>query len=160
MLINVTEWSTMLDASPILSDPAHGWTYKDIPDISVASISAVVRLNIIHEYGGVYVDEDVLVVRDLSPYLRTNCEWIASQHNHHFNNHIMMLQPRSKTATFLLSAVPLFPWNRPEVWPAQPLTKNHGWVYTDAACGVCQRFLSTIICTIYACITISQAASI
>eukprot|EP01040_Poterioochromonas_malhamensis_P018176 gene18176-21145_t len=90
-----------VDASPILSDPAHGWTYKDIPDVNVASISDVVRLIILYENGGVYVDEDVLVVRDLSPYLRTNCEWIASQNNHYFSNHIMMLKPRSNNGTFV-----------------------------------------------------------
>lgn len=40
-----------------------------------------------------------------------------------------------------MKSVPLFPWNRPEVWPAQPLTKNHGWVYNDALTQYCIKHL-------------------
>lgn len=52
MLINVTEWSSIFDSSRIISDPSHGWTYN-IPNVSVSSISDVVRLNILDEYGGI-----------------------------------------------------------------------------------------------------------
>jgi hypothetical protein len=136
MKINTTSWREIVMTS-YLHEQHPTWDFDSIPVKHTASISDIVRLVILHDYGGIYLDEDVLTARDLSPYVESQCEWMAAQYNHHFNNHFIVLKENGKTVKFLLNAIALFPWNRPDTWPAWPLTNQTAWVYNDALTQYC-----------------------
>ena len=54
-------------------------TSRGIPVLKLAHQSDFVRLNILKDYGGIYLDEDAYVLRDLRPLRRTNFENIIGR---------------------------------------------------------------------------------
>jgi hypothetical protein len=53
----------MVDRIPGLSQPAVAWIRRVYPSLSAAMQSDVVRLMLLHEYGGTYIDLDIIVMK-------------------------------------------------------------------------------------------------
>jgi hypothetical protein len=92
----------------------------------------------LHRFGGVYVDVDVMVARDIRHLVANDCEWSAAAARF-YNNHVIVLRRGSPTAEFLVRAIAKYPWTNPKVWPVRPRTGIHDWAYND---GITQYCLS------------------
>ncbi|PNS21912.1 hypothetical protein CAC42_510 [Sphaceloma murrayae] len=71
------------------------------------AISDAVRFVILHQYGGVYMDMDVLMLRDFRPLLLPKHHafaerWAAHQHPGDYNTAIMSLSANSSLSSYLL----------------------------------------------------------
>ena len=141
-------WKDMIATSLLSKEIGTNGTYdeKDLEAVPVRARSDVFRFIALHRYGGIYLDTDNIVTRDLLHLVANDCEWSAAS-GRFYNNHVLILRRNSPTAAFLLRAIAKFPWNKPTAWPAQPYTRLVHWAYNDGVTQYCQR-LSTS-CRLY-----------
>ena len=137
--IKPIDWQELIASSPLGREAGRNGTYGagDLMALPVAARSDVFRYIVLHRHGGIYLDTDVLVARDLLHLVGTDCEWGASA-NWHYNNHIMVMRQGSPSAEFLVRAVAKYPWNRPLAWPRQPATGLRHWAYNDGVTQYCE----------------------
>ncbi|KAL8927510.1 MAG: hypothetical protein Q9208_002315 [Pyrenodesmia sp. 3 TL-2023] len=75
-------------------------TSKGTPIVKLAHQSDFVRLDILKEYGGIYLDEDAYVLRDLRPLRNTGFEnIIGKQKDGDICNAVIMATPNNKMLT-------------------------------------------------------------
>ena len=137
--IKTIDWGGLIESSPLGHEAGANGTYGvgDLLALPVTARSDVFRYLVLHRHGGIYLDTDVLVTRDLLYLVGTDCEWGASA-NWHYNNHIMVMRRNSPSAEFLVRAVAKYPWDQPLAWPKQPATKLRHWAYNDGVTQYCE----------------------
>jgi hypothetical protein len=137
--VKPTDWKDLIEMSPLGREAMRNRTFglEDLLALPVAARSDVFRYIVLHRHGGIYLDTDNLVTRDLLYLVGTDCEWSASA-NWHYNNHVMILRKGSPTAEFLVRAIAKYPWDQPHVWPKQPATKLRHWAFNDGVTQYCE----------------------
>jgi 2-polyprenyl-3-methyl-5-hydroxy-6-metoxy-1,4-benzoquinol methylase len=89
--------------------PLEGWAGLDKDDELCWLGGDLFRLLILYRYGGVYVDCDVLLLRDLAPLLGQEFLYQWGTELDKMNGAVMRLFAKSKTAENLLTMIPRMP---------------------------------------------------
>ena len=143
------DWALEIADSPLGKEAGKNGTYgmHDIEDIPPSGRSDIFRYLVLYKYGGVYIDDDVVLTRDILYFVASDCEWGAawpldtgpngSWINGCFNNHVVILRKGSPSAKFLLKSVAKYPWWRPELWPVRPASGQTQWAYNDGVTQYC-----------------------
>jgi hypothetical protein len=82
--IKPMDWKDLIEKSPLGREAWKNSTYgvQDVLALPVSARSDVFRYIVLHRYGGIYLDTDNLVTRDLLYLVGTDCEWGASANWH------------------------------------------------------------------------------
>ena len=145
-------WAFEIADSPLGEEPGMNGTYgiRDIENTPASGRSDIFRYLVLYKFGGVYIDEDVVLTRDILYLVANDCEWgaawppfdqdgVPSAWIHGcYNNHIVILRKGSPTAEFLARSVAKYPWWRPEFWPVLPKSNQTLWAYNDGVTQYCE----------------------
>ena len=75
-------------------------------DFTAVQISDAVRFFVLHHYGGIYLDMDVLLLRDMRPLVLSNHafaeQWAERCEPHDYNTAVLSLAANSSLSTYLL----------------------------------------------------------
>ncbi|GBB91893.1 hypothetical protein RclHR1_19300003 [Rhizophagus clarus] len=99
--IEFKNWNTdeQLNHDPIYK----GWEYIFNNKKRSVSFSDMVRFVILQRYGGIYVDADVLLLRDLSPFYHTNFEFSYQwSFKEDYNTAVLRLRQNSTTTRMII----------------------------------------------------------
>lgn len=103
--------------------------------IPIPTYSDIVRLLLLHNYGGFWLDTDAWLVQDILP-LADNLGLqfgVSFNPNSGFNNHVLFFYKHSRLARLLLEATLLFSWGNRSSWPWKQLVSASNfpdsWVY-------------------------------
>jgi hypothetical protein len=101
---------------------------------SKAVQSDVIRNVILYNYGGLWLDNDAVPLRDLWPISAgLGLHFVPKFAGRHVNNHVMFSPcPRSPLLRRRLQALLLFPRNYPDAWPRDSNSKQRSWAWNDA----------------------------
>ncbi|CAB4396487.1 uncharacterized protein OCT59_002588 [Rhizophagus irregularis] len=99
--IEFKNWNTeeQLNYDPIYK----GWEYNLNKKRRSVSFSDMVRFVVLQRYGGIYVDADVLLLRDLSQFYHTNFEFSYQwSFKEDYNTAVLRLRPNSTTTRMII----------------------------------------------------------
>lgn len=91
-----------------------------VPGFYVGTESDIIRMVILHNYGGVWLDEDAIPLTDLYNITAgVNLQFIPgfTVGQNSYNNHIMHVLKKSKLARRKLEIMLMLPFNAPNAWP-------------------------------------------
>lgn len=128
-------YSTEIVGTPLEhSRHFHSWEKITNTSMGITTLSDVVRNLLLHNYGGIWLDNDAVPLRDLwNITAGLGLQLIPKFPRGHSNNHILYIAcPRSALAQRRLHHLVLFPYDFPDAWPRAPLTGLRHWVYNDA----------------------------
>ena len=97
-LENMLEWT----------DPSYQWEVR----MSVASFSDMVRTLLLSKYGGVWVDTDIIFLRDMTPLLRMGPSGVGTAHGRYNNDILVYGSADGGVGQKVLSIVCRMPANR------------------------------------------------
>lgn len=102
--------------------------------IDVGVLSDIVRNLLLHNYGGIWLDNDAVPLRDLWNITAVlGLQMVPKFHGSFTNGHFLYIRcPRSALARRRLEHLVLFPCKYQDAWPRTPLTGNMLRVYNDA----------------------------
>ncbi|CAG8655417.1 2970_t:CDS:1 [Funneliformis caledonium] len=99
--IEFMKWDTeeQLDHDPIY----HGWKSIYHSERRTVSFSDMVRFVVLQRYGGIYVDADVLLLRDLRPFYQTDFEFSYQwSFKEDYNTAVLRLRANSTTTRMVI----------------------------------------------------------
>ncbi len=95
--------------------------------------SDIVRILLLHNYGGLWLDNDAVPLADLRNItIGIGLQFVPQLHDRYNNNHIVFTRRGSSLARRKLEHATLFPIGQVEAWPRFPLSDIEYWVYNDA----------------------------
>ncbi|RIB19133.1 hypothetical protein C2G38_2141772 [Gigaspora rosea] len=98
--IEFKEWNIVEQFSS--SDIYAGWQNHDHSTITVA-LSDLVRFVVLHNYGGIYIDADVLLVRDMRPLYYANFEFsYLWSYLNEYNTAVLRLWKESQSSKMVI----------------------------------------------------------
>jgi len=107
---------TPINKSHQISNMSYLYT---LPHFSSAYEADIIRLVILHNYGGVWIDNDAVPLIDLYNFFAgVGLQFIGSFNNNAgYNNHVMFLYKKSKLAVRRLETMLSLPFDKPQLWP-------------------------------------------
>mmetsp|Transcript_16851 Transcript_16851/g.31912 ORF Transcript_16851/g.31912 Transcript_16851/m.31912 type:complete len:408 (-) Transcript_16851:256-1479(-) len=110
----------------------HSWEKLTNTSMPIATVSDVVRNVLLHNYGGIWLDNDAVPLRDMWNITAGIGLQLIPRNSRHSNNHILYIAcPHSALAKRRLEHLVLFPYGFPDAWPRVPITGLRHWVYND-----------------------------
>jgi len=114
------DYDIQIIGTPLEGSPHFG-SYAALMNQSLPLVaySDLVRLLLLHNYGGVWVDADVWFLRDMLPLIEgVGFQFSPTFHAQSgFNNHVLYRRARSALIRETLQQALLFPYANQEVWP-------------------------------------------
>jgi hypothetical protein len=123
---------------------------------NIANYSDMVRIVLLKKYGGLWVDADVFLLRDVIPFIAVAQEFSTFQGFWNFaaryNNHVLHLSNETGTADKFLKSMCLMLEPNP---PIVPYVAN--WWLNDGVTVTCNKVFNCDITAVDACFTDPQA---
>lgn len=104
---------------------------EGMDDMRLTSFSDIIRLVLLHNYGGVWLDSDAVPLRDLwNITAGVGLSFLPKFVNDFSNNHFIYInRPRSALARRRLQIMVAYPYNFEAAWPRKFLHPTKGWLY-------------------------------
>jgi hypothetical protein len=116
----------------VLATNSYWSNLTEVDNMNRMLYADVVRVIALHNYGGVYLDNDALLLRDIRPLTELGLQFIPRfPHKGHFNGHIMHMQKSSPAVARMLHDLIYFRSDQSEDWPVKPRALT-SWVYNEA----------------------------
>ena len=124
----------------------------------IQQFSDIARIILLNKYGGIWVDSDVILLRDLRPFVETFGDFAPSFWSVAWNNHVIALRKNGTNSNTLQEAICKFPFNstidqiidkepdkilnywplKPEFYPTEPFSHRLDFQWNDGIIKYCQ----------------------
>jgi len=71
-------------------------TFDNINIEHVQYEADIIRMNVLYEYGGIYMDNDIYIVKNINPLITENGLYIAKENKNDFINCVIISEPRNE----------------------------------------------------------------
>ena len=124
----------------------------------IQQFSDIARIILLNKYGGIWVDSDVILLRDLRPFVETFGDFAPSFWSVAWNNHVIALRKNGTNSNTLQEAICKFPFNstidqiidkepdkilnywplKDEFYPTEPFSHRLDFQWNDGIIKYCQ----------------------